>query len=142
MFTNGTKESNCLRENQERFVLYLYIKIAPLVFLFKIFLKKIFKFIFKYDIVKSLLKCVIFFSQIINTYTEAVQTVDPKLASGKPNTLWVEFAKFYEKAGQIEDVRNFSQSVTTLYMYFSQFLQFYCFIYVLITINFVGKNYI
>ena len=43
--------------------------------------------------------------QIINTYTEAVQTVDPKLASGKPNTLWVEFAKFYEKAGQIEDVR-------------------------------------
>lgn len=40
MFTNGTKESNCLRENQGRFVLYLYINIAPLVFLFKIFLKK------------------------------------------------------------------------------------------------------
>jgi pre-mRNA-splicing factor SYF1 len=52
--------------------------------------------------------CVVFLEvwslQIINTYTEAVQTVDPKLASGKPNTLWVEFAKFYEKAGQIEDV--------------------------------------
>lgn len=42
--------------------------------------------------------------QIINTYTEAVQTVDPKQASGKPHTLWVEFAKFYENANQIEDV--------------------------------------
>ena len=44
------------------------------------------------------------FFQIINTYTEAVQTVDPKQASGKPHTLWVEFAKFYENADQIEDV--------------------------------------
>lgn len=43
--------------------------------------------------------------EIINTYTEAVQTVDPKQASGKPGTLWVEFAKFYEAAGQIEDAR-------------------------------------
>ncbi|XP_054282324.1 pre-mRNA-splicing factor syf1 homolog [Macrosteles quadrilineatus] len=42
---------------------------------------------------------------IINTYTEAVQTVDPKLAVGKPHTLWVSFAKFYEAAGQIEDAR-------------------------------------
>ena len=42
--------------------------------------------------------------QIISTYTEAVQTVDPKMASGKLHTLWVEFAKFYENAGQVEDV--------------------------------------
>jgi pre-mRNA-splicing factor SYF1 len=42
--------------------------------------------------------------QIITTYTEAVQTVDPKIASGKPHTLWCEFAKFYESADQIEDV--------------------------------------
>ena len=43
--------------------------------------------------------------EIINTYTEAVQTVDVKLAVGKLYTLWVEFAKFYEKNGQIEEAR-------------------------------------
>ncbi|GFR74170.1 pre-mRNA-splicing factor SYF1 [Elysia marginata] len=41
--------------------------------------------------------------EIINTYTEAVQTVDPKIASGKPHSLWVEFAKFYETNDQLED---------------------------------------
>lgn len=43
--------------------------------------------------------------EIINTYTEAVQTVDPKMAVGKFHTLWVDFAKFYEKNKQIEDAR-------------------------------------
>lgn len=42
---------------------------------------------------------------IINTYTEAVQTVQPKLAVGKLHTIWVEFAKFYEKNDQLEDAR-------------------------------------
>lgn len=37
--------------------------------------------------------------EIINTYTEAVQTVDPFKATGKPHTLWVAFAKFYEDNG-------------------------------------------
>lgn len=43
--------------------------------------------------------------EIINTYTEAVQTVQPKLAVGKPHTLWVEFAKFYEVNEQLDDSR-------------------------------------
>ncbi|XP_050403094.1 pre-mRNA-splicing factor SYF1 [Patella vulgata] len=43
--------------------------------------------------------------EIINTFTEAVQTVDPQQASGKPHTLWVEFAKFYEEADQVDDAR-------------------------------------
>lgn len=43
--------------------------------------------------------------EIINTYTEAVQTVQPRLAVGKLHTLWVEFAKFYEKNGQVDDAR-------------------------------------
>lgn len=43
--------------------------------------------------------------EIINTYTEAVQTVQPKLAVGKLHTLWIEFAKFYESNGQVEDAR-------------------------------------
>lgn len=42
-------------------------------------------------------------SQIINTYSDAVQTVDPKLAVGKLHTLWIAFAKFYEQHNQPED---------------------------------------
>ncbi|XP_074593237.1 pre-mRNA-splicing factor SYF1-like [Brevipalpus obovatus] len=43
--------------------------------------------------------------EIIETFTEAVDTVDPKLATGKYYSLWVEFAKFYEKNDQLEDAR-------------------------------------
>jgi len=43
--------------------------------------------------------------EIISTYTEAVQTVDPTLASGKLSSLWIAFAKFYETHKQIEDAR-------------------------------------
>lgn len=50
--------------------------------------------------------------EIINTYTEAVQTVDPKLAVGKLHTLWVEFAKFYEKNEQVEDARLIFEKAT------------------------------
>lgn len=50
--------------------------------------------------------------EIIDTYTEAVQTVEPKLAVGKLHTLWVEFAKFYEKNGQIEDARLIFEKAT------------------------------
>ena len=50
---------------------------------------------------------------MINTFTEAVQTVDAKLASGKLHTLWVAFAQFYEKADQLDDVRTSSMSKPT-----------------------------
>ncbi|CAH1970535.1 unnamed protein product [Acanthoscelides obtectus] len=50
--------------------------------------------------------------EIINTYTEAVQTVDPKLAVGKLHTLWVDFAKFYEKNGQVDDARLIFEKAT------------------------------
>ena len=42
--------------------------------------------------------------QVINTYTEAVQTVDVEKAVGKPHQLWVEFSKFYETNGQLAEV--------------------------------------
>lgn len=50
--------------------------------------------------------------EIIDTYTEAVQTVDPKLAVGKLHTLWVGFAKFYENNEQIEDARLIFEKAT------------------------------
>ncbi|KAL5011732.1 hypothetical protein ScPMuIL_010283 [Solemya velum] len=65
--------------------------------------------------------------EIINTYTEGVQTVDPKLASGKPHTLWVEFAKFYEKAKQVEDARViFEKAVQVPYKYVDDLASVWC----------------
>ena len=49
---------------------------------------------------------------MIATYTEAVQTVDPKQAVGKIKNLWIEFAKFYEKNGQVEDARIIFEKAT------------------------------
>ncbi len=42
--------------------------------------------------------------QIINTFTEAVQTVEINQAVGKPHSLWVNFAKFYEENNQLPEV--------------------------------------
>lgn len=52
--------------------------------------------------------------QIINTYTEAVQTVDPMKATGKPHSLWVSFAKFYEENEQLDDVSHGGLSIGNL----------------------------
>ncbi|KAL4450099.1 hypothetical protein ABPG77_010768 [Micractinium sp. CCAP 211/92] len=38
-------------------------------------------------------------------YTEAVRTVDPDKATGKPHTLWVAFAKLYERHGDLPNAR-------------------------------------
>ncbi|KAL6198070.1 hypothetical protein ACLB2K_027862 [Fragaria x ananassa] len=39
------------------------------------------------------------------TYVEALKTVEPMLAVGKPHTLWVAFAKLYETQGDIANAR-------------------------------------
>lgn len=41
----------------------------------------------------------------ILTYTEAVRTIDPMKAVGKPHTLWVAFAKLYENHKDIANAR-------------------------------------
>lgn len=51
---------------------------------------------------------------IINTYTEAVQTIQPKLAIGKLNTIWIEFAKFYENNKQLDDSRIVFEKATQI----------------------------
>ncbi|XP_066563909.1 pre-mRNA-splicing factor SYF1 [Amia ocellicauda] len=50
--------------------------------------------------------------EIINTYTEAVQTVDAMKATGKPHSLWVSFAKFYEDNQQLDDARTIFDKAT------------------------------
>ncbi|CAG2107967.1 unnamed protein product [Medioppia subpectinata] len=52
-------------------------------------------------------------AQVVEVYTEAVQTVDPKQSAGKLHTLWISFAKFYEENGQIEDSRVIFEKATT-----------------------------
>ncbi len=41
----------------------------------------------------------------ITTYSKAVNTVDPIKADGKPHSLWVAFAGFYEKHGNMKNAR-------------------------------------
>ena len=41
----------------------------------------------------------------IRVYTEAVKTVDPKSAVGNPHSLWIAFAKVYEKHDDLENAR-------------------------------------
>ncbi|TNN43806.1 Pre-mRNA-splicing factor SYF1 [Liparis tanakae] len=53
--------------------------------------------------------------QIINTYTEAVQTIDPLKATGKPHSLWVSFAKYYEENEQLEDARTIFEKATKVH---------------------------
>ena len=50
--------------------------------------------------------------EVVNTFTEAVQTIDPKHAMGKLASLWFIFAKFYENNKQIKDARIIFEKAT------------------------------
>nr|XP_039253689.1 pre-mRNA-splicing factor SYF1-like [Styela clava] len=55
-------------------------------------------------------------AQVINTYTEAIQTIEIPKSVGKISNLWVSFAKFYEKHDQIDDARTiFGKAVLVSY---------------------------
>ncbi|KAI8388606.1 uncharacterized protein BYT42DRAFT_240737 [Radiomyces spectabilis] len=43
--------------------------------------------------------------KVVETYTQAVQTVNPKKAHGKFHELWVHFAKFYEDGEDLDSAR-------------------------------------
>ena len=43
--------------------------------------------------------------QAIRAYTQAVTTVDPQKATGKPHLLWISFARFYERHGDLDNAR-------------------------------------
>ncbi|RHZ79462.1 hypothetical protein Glove_145g19 [Diversispora epigaea] len=43
--------------------------------------------------------------KIVETYSTAMRTVDPKKATGKFHELWVNFAKYYEKGNDLESAR-------------------------------------
>ncbi|KAF6261373.1 protein prenylyltransferase [Scenedesmus sp. NREL 46B-D3] len=63
----------------------------------------------------------------ILTYTEAVKTVDHDKAVGKPNSLWVAFAKFYEGHGDIANARIiFNKAVQVPYKYVDDLATVWC----------------
>jgi pre-mRNA-splicing factor SYF1 len=43
-----------------------------------------------------------------------VTTVDPQKATGKPHTLWVSFARFYEKHGDMANARVIFEKGTSI----------------------------
>lgn len=45
------------------------------------------------------------YEKVIETFTTAVQTVDPKICTGKLQDLWIAFAQFYDKYHQPEEAR-------------------------------------
>mmetsp|Transcript_22607 Transcript_22607/g.22358 ORF Transcript_22607/g.22358 Transcript_22607/m.22358 type:complete len:172 (+) Transcript_22607:592-1107(+) len=43
--------------------------------------------------------------EMLRTYAEAVTILDPMKAIGRPQDLWIEFAKLYEKSGDMKSAR-------------------------------------
>jgi pre-mRNA-splicing factor SYF1 len=43
--------------------------------------------------------------EIVNTYTAAIAAINPKKAVGKFSELWVNYAKFYERGGDLDTAR-------------------------------------
>ena len=41
--------------------------------------------------------------KVIECYTNAVKTIDPLKAVGKPHTIWVDFAKYYESHNSLDN---------------------------------------
>lgn len=70
---------------------------------------------------------IVFFLQIVATYMEAVKTIDPKQATGKLFSLWVNFAKFYEENNQIVDARIiFERATEVLYVKVDDLASVWC----------------
>ncbi|KAK9472283.1 uncharacterized protein V1510DRAFT_134652 [Dipodascopsis tothii] len=44
-------------------------------------------------------------AQVVQTYTDAMETINPKKASGAYHKLWVNYAKFYETGGDMDSAR-------------------------------------
>jgi pre-mRNA-splicing factor SYF1 len=51
-------------------------------------------------------------TQVVNTYTEAIKTINPKKAQGRFGHLWTGFAKFYEEGGDLKTAREIMEKAT------------------------------
>lgn len=65
--------------------------------------------------------------QVVDTYTQAVQTINPKRAHGKLHELWAKFAKFYEDGEDIESARAiFEKAVKVNYKNVNDLAEVWC----------------
>jgi pre-mRNA-splicing factor SYF1 len=63
----------------------------------------------------------------IATYYEAINSIDPIKAIGKPHTLWCAFAKLYERNHEIDNARIvFKKAVTQLHLWPTDLSGVYC----------------
>jgi pre-mRNA-splicing factor SYF1 len=66
-------------------------------------------------------------SEVIATFTEAIQTVDAHQATGKYYSLWTEFAQFYEQNGQLDEARFiFRKAVKANYKHVDDLANVWC----------------
>lgn len=64
---------------------------------------------------------------IIDTFTEAIQTVEPRQAGGKYHQLWIEFARFYETNNQVDEARFlFEKAVKANYKNVDELTNIWC----------------
>jgi hypothetical protein len=52
---------------------------------------------------------------VVQTFTDAVRTVDPKRTTGSLPALWAEFAKYYEDAGDVAAARAIFERAVQVY---------------------------
>lgn len=66
-------------------------------------------------------------AQQVVTYTEAVQTVDPLQAVGKLHVLWINYAKLYEKYGDLDNARTvFKKAVAVNFKHLDDLASVWC----------------
>ncbi|KAG7395224.1 Pre-mRNA-splicing factor SYF1 [Phytophthora boehmeriae] len=65
--------------------------------------------------------------KVIRTYAEAVKTVDPVKSGGRLPTLWIQFAKFYDKHGDLSSARSiFKKAVDVEFRNHQELAAVYC----------------
>ncbi|GMT04351.1 hypothetical protein PENTCL1PPCAC_26525, partial [Pristionchus entomophagus] len=66
-------------------------------------------------------------NKMIETYLEAVKTINPKMQVGRLSALWISFAKFYEKNKQVQDARSiFERAVEAPYVKVDELATVWC----------------
>ncbi|KAG0242228.1 Pre-mRNA-splicing factor SYF1 [Actinomortierella wolfii] len=66
-------------------------------------------------------------AKVVDTYTQAVTTIHPKKADGKLHELWIDFAKFYEKGGDIKSARTiFEKAIKVNYKTVNDLADVWC----------------
>ena len=65
--------------------------------------------------------------EIIETFSEAIKTIDAKQASGKYHLIWIEFSRFYELNNQLDESRYvFQRAVNANYKNVDELASVWC----------------